>query len=71
VGRGIDSRGWRKVIGNTIGICMSRSLGRTRICWGTGTGTGRPGGSFSAERIACMGIVFLCLGLVLRNRSAV
>ena len=58
-----------KVVGNTIVICTSRSLGRTTICWGTGTGTRRPGGSFSSERMAGMGIIVLYLGLLLRSRS--
>ncbi len=37
-GGGVDRRVgvWRKVTGNAIGICASRSSGRTTICWGTG-----------------------------------
>ena len=69
-GGGVDRRVyvWRKVTGNAIGIGVSRSLGRTTICWGTGSG--RPRGSFPSDRIAGMDIVGLDLGLLLRNMSA-
>ena len=67
---GFDRRAgvWRKITGNAIGICASRSLGRTTIC--KGTGSGRPRGSFPSDRIAGMYIVGLNLGLLLRNMSA-
>jgi hypothetical protein len=69
-GGGVDRRVgvWRKVTGNAIGICASRSLGRTTICWGTGSG--RPRESITEDRIAGMDIVGLNLGLFLRNMSA-
>jgi hypothetical protein len=60
---------WRKVTGNAIGICVSRLLGRTTICWGTGSG--RPRGSFPSDRIAGMDIIGVNLGLLTRNMSAV